>query len=84
LRGHKASSYDYYHIISGTDIPLKTQDEIYHFLEVNNGKQFIAIGQEITNECLFARKFATSVDKEIVKKLYYRLLPPETVDNILK
>ena len=37
----------------------------------------------INSNCFFARKFSTSVDKEIIKKLYYRLLPHEVVDSIL-
>ena len=40
--------------------------------------------QLIKNDALFARKFSTLTDKEIVKKMYYRLLPKEIVDEILK
>lgn len=33
----------YYHLLSGVDLPLKTQDEIYKFFEENVGKEFITI-----------------------------------------
>lgn len=32
----------YYHLISGVDFPLKSQDEIHAFFSQNDGKQFIA------------------------------------------
>lgn len=33
--------YMYYHLISGVDMPLKTQDEIHDFFKDNNGLEFI-------------------------------------------
>ncbi len=33
--------YTYYHLISGVDLPIKTNDEIYNFFEQNSGKEFI-------------------------------------------
>lgn len=33
--------YDYYHLLSGMDLPLKTQDDIHSFFEANAGKEFI-------------------------------------------
>lgn len=37
-KGH----YDYYHLISGLDFPIKTQDEIHDFFDSNRGKEFIS------------------------------------------
>lgn len=34
--------YDYYHLISGVDMPIKTQDEIHEFFKKNDGKEFIS------------------------------------------
>ena len=42
--------YDYIHLLSGNDLPLKTQDEIYGFFEgVKEGSNFleISVGEEI-------------------------------------
>lgn len=42
----KKDNYDYFHLLSGADLPLKTQDEIYSFFKENNGKEFIGISKE--------------------------------------
>lgn len=36
--------YDYYHFLSGADLPIKNNDEIQKFYEKNNGKEFIHFG----------------------------------------
>ena len=33
--------YQYYHLLSGVDLPLKSQDYIHEFCDKNNGKEFI-------------------------------------------
>lgn len=33
--------YTYYHLLSGSDLPLKTQDEIHDFFEKYQGKEFL-------------------------------------------
>lgn len=33
--------YLYYHLLSGQDLPIKTQDQIHHFFELNEGKEFV-------------------------------------------
>lgn len=38
--------YAYYHLISGADLPIKTQQEIHEFFELNNGKEFIHFGTQ--------------------------------------
>lgn len=35
-------SYAYYHLLSGSDLPLKSQDEIHRFFALNKGKEFIS------------------------------------------
>lgn len=34
-------SHDYYHLLSGMDLPLKTQKQIHDFFDANSGKEFI-------------------------------------------
>lgn len=36
-----AQEYDYYHLLSGSDLPIKTQDEIHSFFDKYKGKEFI-------------------------------------------
>lgn len=36
-----AEEYDYYHLLSGQDLPIKSQDYIHEFFERNYGKEFV-------------------------------------------
>lgn len=36
--------YDYYHVLSGADLPIKSKQQINQFFEENNGKEFIHFG----------------------------------------
>lgn len=44
LRAATKRKYDYYHLISGMDLPLKTQNEIHKFFEKHTGKEFVHFG----------------------------------------
>lgn len=33
--------YEYYHLLSGSDLPIKSQDSIHNFFELNKGYEFI-------------------------------------------
>lgn len=37
--------YDYYHLISGVDLPIKSQAYIHNFFEQNKGKEFLGLMQ---------------------------------------
>lgn len=37
----KTESYDYIHLLSGADMPLRTQDEIHQFFDSHIGEEFI-------------------------------------------
>lgn len=39
-------SYDYYHLLSGQDLPLKTQDEIHEFFDAHKGEEFVRFMSE--------------------------------------
>ncbi|MBQ9549118.1 MAG: glycosyl transferase [Bacteroidales bacterium] len=41
LRAALPGHYRYYHLLSGMDLPLKTQDEIHAWFEAHDGKEFI-------------------------------------------
>lgn len=43
LKAAIKGNYDYYHLISGMDLPIKTQKEIHEFFENNKGKEFIIL-----------------------------------------
>ena len=52
FRAAAEGHYQYYHLISGMDLPLKSQDDIHAFFREHNGKEFIAIdpAEKITKD----------------------------------
>lgn len=50
LKESMKGSFDYYHLLSGVDMPLKTITEIYSFFEANNGKEFIHFDGQLLDE----------------------------------
>lgn len=40
-RATSEGKYDYYHLLSGMDMPIKTQDEIHEFFDTHMGYEFI-------------------------------------------
>ncbi len=46
LREAVKTPHSYYHLISGVDLPLKTQDYIHNFFEKNNGQEFISVDND--------------------------------------
>lgn len=46
LKQAYTNGYDYYHIISGADLPLKNNEKIDSFFEKNNGKEFILYDED--------------------------------------
>lgn len=65
LKAAVTKSYQYYHILSGVDLPLKTQDEIHEFCDFYHGKEFVNY---------FTEKFFTE-DKRVYRRasLYHFL-----------
>lgn len=67
LKASCKGKYDYYHLLSGVDLPLKSQKEIHDFFEKNNGKQFVhmvSYNKDVLNRislyhpfCKFKRRF---------------------------
>lgn len=45
-KAYEAGKYSYYHIISGNDLSLKSNREIHHFFEKNQGMEFIDFNDE--------------------------------------
>lgn len=76
-------SYSYYHLLSGVDLPIKSQDYIHDFCERHQGKEFIGFAQHATQEELdwrsqhwfiFARDFQSkNLFKKVVRAVFARL-----------
>lgn len=65
---HKNGPYAYYHLLSGVDLPLKSQDYIHRFFEENKGKEFIGYT-------------LTEITPEVVRKVQRWHLFPEDFKN---
>lgn len=42
--------YQYLHLLSGLDLPIKSQDEIHNFFDENNGKEFLDLEEQDDND----------------------------------
>lgn len=75
--------YKYYHLLSGVDFPLKSQDYIHSFFEKNQGREFIGFAQHASEKeinwrsqhyFLFSRSFQSkNMFKKVVRAIYARL-----------
>lgn len=45
----KKADYAFLHLLSGQDLPLKTQEEIHRFFDENQGKEFIRFSENQSN-----------------------------------
>lgn len=45
FNNREGCKYDYFHLLSGVDFPLKSNEYISHFLERNRGKEFIGFAK---------------------------------------
>lgn len=68
--------YQYYHLLSGQDLPLKNQDCIHSFFSQNNGKEFMGYFQgnldvELTRKIclyhLFPQKFSKDTGNLLIR-----------------
>ncbi len=75
----QTGSYAYYHLLSGMDMPIKSQDEIHAFFRQNSGKEFLHLWKmpghtkmRVQYYTLFpegARAFYTNIPNGAVKAI---------------
>ncbi|MDR0795864.1 MAG: beta-1,6-N-acetylglucosaminyltransferase [Tannerella sp.] len=80
---HKQDKYDYYHLLSGVDMPLKSQDYIHDFCDKHQGKEFIGysqgdlrahIEQKVQRYHLFPKHFKESKGWKAQGRRYLRFV----------
>lgn len=65
--------YTYYHLISGVDLPIKSNDEIHSFFDESNGKEFIHFTHNETADASVNRiKYYHLFRKK--RNLFYKIL----------
>ena len=55
---YKKGPYAYYHVVSGVDLPIKTQDYIHRFCDERQGFEFVAFENEPHNVADMKRKIS--------------------------
>ena len=68
--------YTYYHLISGSDLPLKSQDEIHDFFKANEGSEFIGFSDDLFD--------LNRVDKIYIFPKYMRAKANEPLKRIVR
>lgn len=77
---HMKGSYAYYHLLSGVDLPIKSQDYIHAYCQAHAGTEFIGFAQNATEEelnwrsrhyFLFSRNFnSRNPAKRLLRKMF--------------
>lgn len=70
--------YAYYHLMSGVDLPLKSQTEIHRYFEAHEGREFVHFEAPVLDKKSYRRvakyNFFGSRNKSIWEKVAYRVL----------
>lgn len=78
LKASIQKKYQYYHLMSGVDLPLKTQEYIHQFFDKNNGTEFIQFANHKLNKETFERvskyHFFAKREKKVGEKILDKLL----------
>lgn len=77
------NSYDYYHLLSGSDLPLKSQDEIHEFFKMHEGDEFVdlfsaefSLVNRVNYYNLFRKKIGrgNTITTNLLKRVSYLLI----------
>lgn len=78
LQEARKKEYDYYHLLSGVDIPLKRQSEIHDFFDKNKVKNFLEFDKKIDYSKARLREYhwfqeLIERNKGIVPAIFYKI-----------
>ncbi len=70
LKAAKSSgTYDYYHLLSGVDLPIKSNEYLQQFFELNNGKEFVSFDPYYTERIVQNRvSYYHLIDGNLMRK----------------
>lgn len=66
-------TYDYYHLLSGVDLPIKSQHYIHHFFDDHQGKEFIGLMQNAWRTETKLRYYHFFISRPSIKNWKYYL-----------
>lgn len=79
LKSASKNNYKYYHILSGVDFPIKTQEEIHQFFDYNSGKEFVEFWDKKKKDYEYRVRYTYPLQEKIgrytydIKTLVYRI-----------
>lgn len=59
--------YDYYHMLSGADLPLKSIEEINEFFKINKGKEFVSFNNSYNADMIRFKYFLVRFYRHSIK-----------------
>ena len=65
IKAAAGKHYEYYHLLSGVDFPLKSQSEIHDFFDAHKGEEFIEFWDKKPSEYLFRVKYYYPLQERI-------------------
>lgn len=78
LKASVRKQYDYYHLMSGVDLPIKSQPEIHHFFDEKKGTEFVQFADYKVDEATYERvskfHFFAKREKNIFEKVLDKTL----------
>ncbi len=80
LKAASDGGYSYYHLLSGVDMPLKTNDERYPFFE-NSGKNFVGI---VPHESFYSVRRVKYYHPLLHNPFYRTCMPLKGLDRIFE
>lgn len=68
-KAYQHGPFEYYHLLSGVDLPIKSNDEIHSFFDSNKGKEFVSCTKESLSTNLLFRVHYYHIGKSRHKTL---------------
>ncbi len=72
------NGYDYYHLLTGVDLPIKTNEEINLFFEQRKGQEFISFDKNANDTRNFTTRYSKyhfkkrALGKTFLSKMFYK------------
>lgn len=74
LKKSQVRNYDYYHFLSGVDLPIKSMQQIHNFFEMYSGQEFIHFDKKIVDENSYDRVFYYHFFSKYLKRFHSKVI----------
>ena len=86
LKSAIKKKYDYYHLLSGVDLPIKPMEQIHRFFEINSGKELVQMcSKEIMEKCEILERISTyHIFQNILGRSKNKILLKKIKNNFIR